>query len=64
MIRAPWARDRALRAAQRRLREAGQTVLAVLPGHEPEAQAFDCDRELVSMGGQWVLRAADSPASN
>ena len=63
-IRAPWGEDPALRAAMRRLREAGETVLAVLPGHEPEAQAFDCDRELVSMGGQWVLRAVDSPASN
>jgi ATP phosphoribosyltransferase regulatory subunit len=63
-IRAPWGEDPALRAAMRRLREAGETVLAVLPGNEPEGQAFDCDRELVSMGGQWVLRAIDSPASN
>ena len=61
-IRAPWGEDPALRAAMRRLREAGETVLAVLPGHEPEAQAFDCDRELVLQGGQWVLRAID-PAS-
>ena len=61
-IRAPWGEDPALRAAMRRLREAGETVLAVLPGHEPEAQAFDCDRELVLLGGQWVLRAID-PAS-
>ena len=61
-IRAPWGEDPALRAAMRRLREAGETVLAVLPGHEPEAQAFDCDRELMLQGGQWVLRAID-PAS-
>lgn len=58
-IRAPWGEDPALRAAMRRLREAGETVLAVLPGHEPEAQAFDCDRELVLQGGQWLLRAID-----
>jgi ATP phosphoribosyltransferase regulatory subunit len=56
-IRAPWSEDPALRAAMRRLREAGETVLAMLPGHEPEAQAFACDRELVQVGGQWVLRA-------
>jgi ATP phosphoribosyltransferase regulatory subunit len=56
-IRAPWGEDAALRAAVRRLREAGETVLAVLPGHEVEAQAFGCDRELVAVGGQWVLRA-------
>lgn len=57
-IRAPWSEDAALRAAVRRLREAGETVLAVLPGHEVEAQAFECDRELVNVGGQWVLQPA------
>jgi ATP phosphoribosyltransferase regulatory subunit len=56
-VRAPWSEDPALRAAMRRLRAAGETVLAVLPGHEPEAQAFACDRELVQVGDQWVLRA-------
>ena len=55
-IRAPWGEDRELRAAVRRLREAGETVLAVLPGHEPEAQAFACDRELVAADGHWILR--------
>ena len=63
-IRAPWGEDPALRAAMRRLREAGETVLAVLPGHEPEAQAFVCDRELVAVDGRWVLRALDAPAAN
>ena len=58
-IRAPWGEDASLRATVRRLREAGETVLAVLPGHEVEAQAFECDRELVRVGGEggtWVLR--------
>ena len=59
-IRAPWGEDPALRAAMRRLREAGETVLAVLPGHEPEAQAFACDRELVAIDGRWLLRAIDA----
>jgi ATP phosphoribosyltransferase regulatory subunit len=58
-IRAPWGEDPGLRAAMRRLREAGETVIAVLPGHEVEAQAFACDRELVNVQGQWVLRAID-----
>jgi ATP phosphoribosyltransferase regulatory subunit len=61
-IRAPWGEDPALRAALRRLREAGETVLAVLPGHEVEAQAFHCDRELVQVQGQWVLRAISAAA--
>ena len=58
-IRAPWGEDPELRAAVRRLREAGETVLAVLPGHEPEAQAFACDRELVALDGRWVLRVIE-----
>jgi ATP phosphoribosyltransferase regulatory subunit len=56
-IRAPWGEDASLRAAVRRLREQGETVLCILPGHEHEAQEFDCDRELAAVGGQWVLRA-------
>jgi ATP phosphoribosyltransferase regulatory subunit len=56
-IRVPWSEDAGLRAAVRQLRAAGETVLAVLPGHEPEAQVFDCDRELVQVAGRWVLQA-------
>ncbi len=56
-IRAPWGESEALRAAVRRLREQGETVVCILPGHEHEAQEFDCDRELVAAGGQWVVRA-------
>ena len=62
-IRAPWGEAPELRAAVRRLRESGETVLAMLPGHEFEAQAFQCDRELLSVDGQWVLRALDPSAS-
>jgi len=56
-IRAPWGEDATLRQAVRRLREQGETVLCILPGHEHEAQEFDCDRELVAAGDQWVLRS-------
>ena len=56
-IRAPWAEDAALRAAVRSLREQGETVARVLPGHEDEAQEFACDRELVLANGTWVVRA-------
>jgi ATP phosphoribosyltransferase regulatory subunit len=59
-IRAPWGEDAALRAAVRRLREAGETVLAVLPGDQPESQVFACDRELVEVAGRWVLQALPS----
>ena len=56
-IRAPWAEDAALRAKVRDLREQGQTVVRILPGHEHEAQEFDCDRELVLTHGQWIVQA-------
>ena len=56
-ILAPWGEDAGLRAAVRSLRAAGEVVLAVLPGHDVEAQAFACDRELVHVAGRWVLRA-------
>lgn len=56
-IRAPWGEDPELRAAVRRLREAGETVVALLPGHDTQTEAFDCDRELVREGGHWLLRA-------
>ncbi|MFM2053848.1 MAG: hypothetical protein RL456_1885, partial [Pseudomonadota bacterium] len=56
-IRAPWSEDVALRAAVRRLRDLGEAVVCVLPGHEHEADEFECDRELVAVNGQWVVCA-------
>jgi ATP phosphoribosyltransferase regulatory subunit len=56
-VRAPWGEDAALRAAVRRLREQGETVVCVLPGHEHEGQEFECNRELVAAAGQWQVRA-------
>lgn len=56
-VRAPWSEEAALRAAVRELRGRGETVVCMLPGHDHEGEEFDCDRELVAVGGQWVLRA-------
>jgi ATP phosphoribosyltransferase regulatory subunit len=56
-VRAPWGEDAALRHAVRHLREQGEAVVCVLPGHEHEGQEFECDRELVAVAGQWVVRA-------
>ncbi|MFG6465916.1 ATP phosphoribosyltransferase regulatory subunit [Roseateles sp. BYS87W] len=55
-VRAPWSDDAALRRAVRALREQGETVVCVLPGHEHEADEFDCDRELVREHTAWVVR--------
>ncbi|MFM8900513.1 MAG: ATP phosphoribosyltransferase regulatory subunit [Burkholderiales bacterium] len=56
-IRAPWGSEPALRSAVRELRQQGQTVVCILPGHEHEGEEFACDRELVSRDGQWRVQA-------
>ena len=56
-VRAPWGEDASLRAAIRRLREGGETVVCMLPGHEHEGDEFDCDRELALVNAAWVVRA-------
>jgi len=56
-IRAPWSEEPSLRAAIRRLRQQGESVICLLPGHDMEGEGFDCDRELVSQAGDWVVRA-------
>jgi ATP phosphoribosyltransferase regulatory subunit len=59
-IRAPWldgTKDAAdARAAIAALREQGETVVCVLPGHESEIDEFHCDRELVHAGGKWTVK--------
>ncbi|MEI7536677.1 MAG: ATP phosphoribosyltransferase regulatory subunit [Comamonadaceae bacterium] len=56
-IRAPWRDLPDLRAAIAALREKGQTVVCVLPGHEAQVEEFHCDRELIEVAGQWVVQA-------
>ena len=56
-VRAPWGEASALRAAIAQLRQQGETVVCVLPGHESEVDEFQCDRELVQAAGQWVVTA-------
>jgi ATP phosphoribosyltransferase regulatory subunit len=56
-IRAPWGEAASLRAAVQGLRARGETVVCVLPSHEHEVQEFTCDRELVEVAGQWVVKA-------
>jgi ATP phosphoribosyltransferase regulatory subunit len=56
-IRAPWSEAAALRTAITALRAQGETVVCVLPGHESEVDEFQCDRELIQAGGQWVVKA-------
>jgi ATP phosphoribosyltransferase regulatory subunit len=32
-------------------------VVCELPGHEAESQEFECNRELVEVAGQWVVKS-------
>ncbi len=56
-IRAPWGDEPGLRQAVAALRQAGETVVCVLPGHEHEVDEFQCDRVLVARDGAWQLQA-------
>lgn len=56
-IRAPWGEAGDLCMAVAALRQAGETVVCALPGHENEVEEFHCDRELVQTAGQWVVQA-------
>lgn len=55
-VLAPWSEAPALRAAVRRLRDRGEIVISVMPGESAESQGFVCDRELVCVNDEWVLR--------
>ena len=55
-IRAPWGEDAGLHQAITQLRQQGQTVVCMLPGHDSEVDEFHCDRELVLLKGQWILQ--------
>ena len=55
-IRAPWSMAGDLRQAVAALRADGHTVVCVLPGHENEVDEFQCDRELIQVAGQWLVK--------
>jgi len=60
-IRAPWRNASDLHAAITALRAQGETVVCVLPGHENEIDEFHCDRELMAVAGQWVVKIISEP---
>ena len=55
-IRAPWSDSEGLRAAVAALRERGETVVCALSGDASEIDEFLCDRELLEVGGKWVVQ--------
>jgi len=56
-IRAPWREAADLRTAIASLRAQGETVVCAMPGHESEVDEFHCDRELIQVAGQWVVKS-------
>ena len=56
-VRAPWGESASLRAAIAALRQRGEIVVCILPGHESELDEFQCDRELVRSGSTWAVQA-------
>lgn len=56
-IRAPWSEDPLLRAAVRRLRDAGETVIYALPGQAHAGESHPFDRELAQVVGHWLVRS-------
>jgi ATP phosphoribosyltransferase regulatory subunit len=59
-IRAPWGTRPDLRSAIAQLRMHGETVVCSLPGHESEIDEFQCDRELLELAGQWIVKAIEN----
>jgi ATP phosphoribosyltransferase regulatory subunit len=62
-IRAPWGREPELTSLIARLRDEGEIVIQSLPGHENYQQEFDCDREIVSEGGKFIIKKQNSQGS-
>jgi ATP phosphoribosyltransferase regulatory subunit len=56
-IRAPWQDAADLRRTIAALRAQGETVVCAMPGHENEVEEFLCDRELIQVAGQWVVKS-------
>ena len=56
-IQTQWQEGSALRAAIRHLRRAGEQVVVLFPEEASQPRHPSCDRELVEVNGQWVVRS-------
>jgi ATP phosphoribosyltransferase regulatory subunit len=54
-ILAPYPADAGLQAAVDALRDAGEVVIADLPGHESARAELGCDRRFVRRGSKWEV---------
>jgi ATP phosphoribosyltransferase regulatory subunit len=58
-ILAPWPEDAVAQAEIERLRAAGETVAAALPGHTGSWREAGCDRHLVRRDGKWIVETLE-----
>ena len=56
-IQARWQESSGLRSAIRHLRRSGEQVVVMFPHETPQTRHPSCDRELVEVNGQWVVRS-------
>jgi ATP phosphoribosyltransferase regulatory subunit len=56
-IQARWQESSGLRSAIRHLRRSGEQVVVMFPHETPQTRHPSCDRELVEINGQWVVRS-------
>jgi ATP phosphoribosyltransferase regulatory subunit len=60
-IAAPWSGDDGLRRWVTELRQAGETVIWTLPGHDPSQTDARCNRRLIRNGaGDWQIEMMES----
>ena len=55
-VLAPEGHDPAMLAAVRALREAGESVVASLPGQATDPAGLGCDRQLINEAGKWIVK--------
>ena len=55
-VSAPYDNDAALQSLINELREKGERVVVNLPGQSGDANAMQCDREIVRQGKDWVIK--------
>ncbi len=59
-VYAPPGSERGLVEAMRKLRASGAVVIQALPGQVGDARDLACTAELVSQGGDWILKELDN----
>lgn len=55
-ISAPWGTQAGLREKIADLRQGGEIVVQILPGHENDHDEFDCDRTMEFADGKWIIK--------